>query len=87
MTGPFTVRIVLTDAAGQTVSDDCIVTVLPEPTYLPPSQYPPSDDPPRLPNGHIDHDWPSFPVRARPPAQSSHILPSPETRTTVTETA
>ena len=73
-TGTFTVRIVLADAAGQTVSDDCIVTVLPEPTYFPPSQYPPSYDPPRLPNGHLDHDWPSFPG---PGSSSRPIQPYP----------
>jgi hypothetical protein len=76
-TGTFTVRIVLTDAAGQSASGSCVVSVLPEPTYIPPSYNPPSYDPPRLPNGHIDHDWPSFPGPGSPsrPIQPGPALP------------
>jgi hypothetical protein len=77
--GTFTVRIVLTDAAGQSASDSCVASVLPEPTYIPPSYNPPSYnspsyDPPRLPNGHIDHDWPTFPG---PGSSSRPIQPYP----------
>jgi hypothetical protein len=60
--GTFTARVALRDATGQTASDSCSIRIV-SPTYVPPRYEPPSYpyDPPRLPNGHIDHDWPTFP--------------------------